>query len=135
MTGIITACTTGRDCPNRPPLMNAVTVLAALESLGLPLAESAIRDGLANARLAGRMQQLQTSPLVIVDVAHNPHSAAYLASQLRQRPAKASCRGWHAQDKDMAGSLAELDGLIDEWFPASLHGPRGHGRPVGDGPW
>ena len=35
----------------------------------------------------------------------------------------------------MAGSLAELDGLIDEWFLASLHGPRGHGRPVGDGPW
>ena len=24
----------------------------------------------------------------------------------------------------MAGSLAELDGLIDEWFLASLHGPR-----------
>ena len=28
------------------------------------------------------------------------------------------------KDKDMAGSLAELDGLIDEWFLASLHGPR-----------
>lgn len=108
------------------PLMNAVTVLAALESLGLPLAESAIRDGLANARLAGRMQQLQTSPLVIVDVAHNPHSAAYLASQLRQRPGKGKRRAvvGMLKDKDMAGSLAELDGLIDEWFLASLHGPR-----------
>lgn len=108
------------------PLMNAVTVLAALESLGLPLPESAIREGLANARLAGRMQQLQTAPLVIVDVAHNPHSAAYLASQLRQIPCKGVRRAvvGMLKDKDMAGSLAELDGLIDEWHLASLTGPR-----------
>ncbi|WP_429031469.1 bifunctional tetrahydrofolate synthase/dihydrofolate synthase [Aeromonas media] len=108
------------------PLMNAVTVLAALESLGLPLAESAIRDGLANARLAGRMQRLQDEPLVIVDVAHNPHSAAYLASQLRQLPGKGKRRAvvGMLKDKDMAGSLAELDGLIDQWFLASLTGPR-----------
>lgn len=108
------------------PLMNAVTVLAALESLGLPLAESAIREGLANARLAGRMQRLQTAPLVIVDVAHNPHSAAYLASQLRQIPGTGKRRAvvGMLKDKDMAGSLAELDGLIDQWFLASLTGPR-----------
>ncbi|NEX83668.1 bifunctional tetrahydrofolate synthase/dihydrofolate synthase [Aeromonas rivipollensis] len=108
------------------PLMNAVTVLAALESLGLPLAESAIREGLANARLAGRMQRLQDEPLVIVDVAHNPHSAAYLASQLRQIPGKGKRRAvvGMLKDKDMAGSLAELDGLIDQWFLASLTGPR-----------
>ena len=108
------------------PLMNAVTVLAALESLGLPLPEAAIRQGLAQARLAGRMQRLQTSPLVIVDVAHNPHSAAYLASQLRQIPCQGRRRAvvGMLKDKDMAGSLAELDGLIDEWFLASLSGPR-----------
>ncbi|MDX7920350.1 bifunctional tetrahydrofolate synthase/dihydrofolate synthase [Aeromonas media] len=108
------------------PLMNAVTVLAALESLGLPLSESVIRDGLANARLAGRMQRLQNEPLVIVDVAHNPHSAAYLASQLRQIPCKGKRRAvvGMLKDKDMAGSLAELDGLIDQWFLASLTGPR-----------
>ena len=117
-----------RDLPKPAlPLMNAVTVLAALESLGLPLPESAIREGLANARLAGRMQRLQNEPLVIVDVAHNPHSAAYLASQLRQIP----CQGRRLavvgmlKDKDMAGSLAELDGLIDHWYLASLSGPRG----------
>ncbi|MBS4699475.1 bifunctional tetrahydrofolate synthase/dihydrofolate synthase [Aeromonas media] len=108
------------------PLMNAVTVLAALESLGLPLAESAIREGLASARLAGRMQRLQSEPLVIVDVAHNPHSAAYLASQLRQIPGTGKRRAvvGMLKDKDMAGSLAELDGLIDQWFLASLTGPR-----------
>ncbi|QJT22361.1 bifunctional tetrahydrofolate synthase/dihydrofolate synthase [Aeromonas media] len=108
------------------PLMNAVTVLAALESLGLPLVESAIREGLANARLAGRMQRLQDEPLVIVDVAHNPHSAAYLASQLRQIPGTGKRRAvvGMLKDKDMAGSLAELDGLIDQWFLASLTGPR-----------
>ncbi|PJG57389.1 bifunctional tetrahydrofolate synthase/dihydrofolate synthase, partial [Aeromonas cavernicola] len=108
------------------PLMNAVTVLAALESLGLPLAESAIRDGLANARLAGRMQPLQSAPLVIVDVAHNPHSAAYLAAQLGNIPCTGVRRAvvGMLKDKDMAGSLTELDGLIDSWYLASLNGPR-----------
>ncbi len=108
------------------PLMNAVTVLAALESLGLPLTESAIRQGLAEARLAGRMQRLQSAPLVIVDVAHNPHSAAYLASQLRLIPCSGRRRAvvGMLRDKDMAGSLAELDGLIDDWYLASLSGPR-----------
>ncbi len=106
--------------------MNAVTVLAALESLGLPLSEEAIRQGLANARLAGRMQQLQSAPLVIVDVAHNPHSAAYLAAQLRKMPCTGVRRAvvGMLKDKDMAGSLAELDGLIGEWYLASLTGPR-----------
>ncbi|MGL5974620.1 MAG: glutamate ligase domain-containing protein, partial [Aeromonas sobria] len=116
-----------RDLPKPAlPLMNAVTVLAALESLGLPLPESAIRDGLANARLAGRMQRLQSAPLVIVDVAHNPHSAAYLASQLRQMPCAGVRRAvvGMLKDKDMAGSLAELDGLIGQWYLASLTGPR-----------
>ncbi|MGL5294540.1 MAG: glutamate ligase domain-containing protein, partial [Aeromonas sp.] len=28
------------------------------------------------------------------------------------------------KDKDMAGSLAELDGLIGKWYLASLSGPR-----------
>lgn len=110
------------------PLMNAVTVLAALESLGLPLPlpETAIRQGLADARLAGRMQRLQSAPLVIVDVAHNPHSAAYLANQLRLIPCQGKRRAvvGMLKDKDMAGSLAELDGLIHEWHLASLHGPR-----------
>ncbi|WP_172953962.1 bifunctional tetrahydrofolate synthase/dihydrofolate synthase [Aeromonas sp. CU5] len=116
-----------RDLPKPAlPLMNAVTVLAALESLGLPLPESAIRDGLANARLAGRMQRLQSAPLVIVDVAHNPHSAAYLAAQLRQMPCAGVRRAvvGMLKDKDMAGSLAELDGLIGQWYLASLTGPR-----------
>ena len=72
------------------------------------------------------MQRLQSEPLVIVDVAHNPHSAAYLASQLRQIPGKGKRRAvvGMLKDKDMAGSLAELDGLISEWYLASLTGPR-----------
>lgn len=109
------------------PLMNAVTVLAALESLGLPLEVSALRRGLAQARLAGRLQRLQEHPTVYVDVAHNPHSAAYLAQRLRELPCAGVRRAvvGMLKDKDMAGSLAELKGLIGEWHLATLGGPRG----------
>ena len=109
------------------PLMNAVTVLAALESLDLPLGEAAIREGLASATLAGRLQLLQQSPTVYVDVAHNPHSAAYLAKRLRQMPCAGVRRAvvGMLKDKDMAGSLAELKGLIGQWHLATLGGPRG----------
>lgn len=108
------------------PLANAVTAVAALISLGLPVGREAVCDGLRQARLNGRLQQVRQTPAVWVDVAHNPHAAVYLASVLPPLP-KAGRRlavVGMLQDKDIAGTLAELDALVDLWFLADLHGPR-----------
>lgn len=115
----------GLPCPVLP-LANAATALAVLEQCPLVVPEAAIREGLHQARLPGRMQRLRERPQVLVDVAHNPHAAHYLASQLAQMPVhgrRLAVVGM-LKDKDIRQTLAQLAGVIDAWFLTDLAGPR-----------
>ncbi|RYC42968.1 bifunctional tetrahydrofolate synthase/dihydrofolate synthase [Pectobacterium zantedeschiae] len=109
------------------PLPNAATALAALHYSSLNVSEEAIRQGLRRAALPGRFQIVQESPRLILDVAHNPHAAAYLAKRLAELPKTGKVRAviGMLSDKDIAGTLAHLTPLIDEWYCAPLEGPRG----------
>lgn len=110
------------------PLPNAATALAVLHYSPLQVSDSAIRLGLENAQLPGRFQMVSEQPMLILDVAHNPHAAAYLAERLSQLPAvrgKVRAVVGMLADKDIAGTLACLVGQIDEWYCAPLEGPRG----------
>ncbi|WP_026973419.1 bifunctional tetrahydrofolate synthase/dihydrofolate synthase [Aliagarivorans marinus] len=107
------------------PLMNAAGVLAVLEHLGVVLSLEELNDGLRNWQLAGRLQWLNDQ--VLVDVAHNPQSAQYLAQRL---PALADGRKVHAvvamlADKDAAATLDAVAPLIEHWHIAGLAMPRG----------
>lgn len=107
------------------PVMNAATALAALALSPFKLGEQAIHTGLLQAQLTGRLQQL--SPQLWVDVAHNPESAEYLASQLARIGGQGRVLGvvGMLKDKDIEHSLAPLVGQLDAWYLASLGGPRG----------
>lgn len=66
-------------------LMNAAVVLTTLKVLqhrGWNIAESAIREGLADARWPGRFQLLHTKPVFIVDGGHNPQCMAALTKNI-----------------------------------------------------
>jgi dihydrofolate synthase/folylpolyglutamate synthase len=108
------------------PMPNAATALMALGCSGLALSDENIVNGLRSARLPGRMQRINDKPLIILDVAHNPHSAEYLINQLTsQYPNKRL----HAvvgmlHDKDIPSTLAPFQSLVDSWYLASLEGPR-----------
>ncbi|MEJ2763320.1 bifunctional tetrahydrofolate synthase/dihydrofolate synthase [Photobacterium sp. MCCC 1A19761] len=121
------------DLKNLPlpslPLPNAATALMALGVAELELSDEHIAAGLSKARLPGRMERVSESPLVIMDVAHNPHSAQYFAQQLtaiQQREQKQRIYAVVAMlhDKDIAATVAELKSIVDVWYPASLEGPR-----------
>ncbi|MCU1788683.1 bifunctional tetrahydrofolate synthase/dihydrofolate synthase [Pectobacterium polaris] len=109
------------------PLANAATALAALHYSSLNVSEEAIRQGLQHAALPGRFQTVQASPRLILDVAHNPHAAAYLANRLVALPKTGKVRAvvGMLSDKDIAGTLAHLTPSVDEWYCAPLEGPRG----------
>lgn len=108
---------------------NAAAALAALASLEgrLPLLPEALCRGLKGATVAGRFQQVALYPLIILDVAHNPHAAAELARNLRAQP----CAGetWAVfgmlHDKDIPGVIALLDPLVDVWCVAGIDDKRG----------
>ncbi len=109
-------------------LLNASAVLAALEALRdrLAVPQQAVRMGLAQVMLPGRMQILPGSPAVVLDVAHNPHAAAVLAQNLDSMPFYPYT---HAvvgmfSDKAIEETLARLAPRIDHWYCATLDGPR-----------
>lgn len=109
------------------PLPNAATALAALRASPLNVDEAIIRRSLHLAMLPGRFQTVAESPRVILDVAHNPHAAGYLAGRLAEVPRNGKV---HAvvgmlHDKDIAGTLACLTPQVDYWYCAPLDGPRG----------
>lgn len=67
------------------PLQNAATALMALATANLDLSDINIVKGLNSAKLPGRMQVVSTKPIIILDVAHNPHSAEYLVERIQQK--------------------------------------------------
>jgi dihydrofolate synthase / folylpolyglutamate synthase len=107
------------------PLQNAATALATLEHLSLSISEGAIHNGLINSQLTGRFQALQKNPTVILDVAHNPHAARYLAKKLIEQPAKRiiAVVGM-LKDKDIQQTFQHLVPKIDYWHLTDLVGPR-----------
>lgn len=109
------------------PLANAATALAALRVSGLTLSEAVLRESIATATLPGRFQIVQHSPLVILDVAHNPHAARYLVEKIEQLAPKGKVRGvlGMLHDKDIEGTITILSAAVDQWYCASLDGPRG----------
>jgi dihydrofolate synthase/folylpolyglutamate synthase len=109
-------------------LGNAATALAAVDALRdrLPIAAAAVRDALVHVELPGRFHVLPGRPVVVVDVAHNPHAARVLADTLGMsfHPQTLGVFGMLA-DKDIDGVVAALRDRIDRWYVAPLPGPRG----------
>ncbi len=109
-------------------LLNACAVLAALEALRfqLPVGAQEVRTGLVMVELPGRFQVMPGRPVVVLDVAHNPHAAGALAQNLDNM-------GFHAYtyavfgsmlDKDIEGVLQHMKGRIDHWCVCDLPLPR-----------
>jgi dihydrofolate synthase/folylpolyglutamate synthase len=110
-------------------LNNASAALAALDALKekLPVSMEAVRRGLVEVQLAGRFQVVPGKPMLILDVAHNPHAARSLAQNLASLPPCPHTWAVFAMlgDKDMAGVAAALDAHIDTWLVAGIAAPRG----------
>ena len=110
-------------------LNNASTVLAVLEAVKehLPVSMAAVRRGLMEVELPGRFQVLPGRPVVILDVAHNPHAARSLAKTLASMQPFPKTYGVFAmlKDKDMAEVVRELMWQVDVWLVAGITAPRG----------
>lgn len=108
---------------------NASACLAALETLRerLPVTPDDIRRGLLEASVPGRFQVLPGHPVVILDVAHNPHAARALASNLGQmrRDGRTIAVFAMLADKDISGVVAALKDVIDLWLVSGIDHPRG----------
>ena len=109
-------------------LLNASGVLAAVEIMRpqLPVTAQAIRNGLAMVELTGRFQIVPGEPVLVLDVAHNPHSVAALAANLDAMgfyPCTHAVFGAMA-DKDLPSMLKKILPMVDTWYFTDLPLPR-----------
>ena len=105
-------------------LINASGVLAAFEALRttLPVTAQAVRNGLSMVELPGRFQVVPGQPALVLDVAHNPHSAAALTANLDAMgfyPTTHAVFGAMA-DKDLEAMFRRIGPLVDRWYFTDL---------------
>ena len=110
-------------------LMASLLLLGDAGDVGDDLIQRpAIESACQNAANPGRLERraLDGTSLVL-DLAHNPDAARFLRAQLAREAAGGRTRalaGFLA-DKDVAGTVAALDGLVDEWHFVPTPGARG----------
>lgn len=114
-------------------MANAAAALAVVRALAdrLPVDESALRIGIADARLPARFQRVAADPEIVLDVAHNPQASTALAAMLEARP---SAGRTHAifgimADKDLPAVIAPMLAVVDDWWLVQPDLPRA--APVG----
>jgi len=111
---------------------NALLALAAVEALladgGAPQAldASIVEAGFAAATSPGRLEAVRTSPMILVDAAHNPHGIDALADALGEAFAFSSLVGVVGilGDKDAEGILAGLEPILDHVVVTTVGSPR-----------
>lgn len=110
-------------------LANAAACIAALDSVRTrcPVTVNDVRSGLLTVQNPGRFQVVPGRPMVILDVAHNPHAAQALADSLQHLPRGGRVLAVFAMlaDKDVAGVIAALKAQVDHWYAAGIDVPRG----------
>ena len=110
-------------------LRNASAALAALETLAsrLPVSQGQVKAGLLGVEWPARMQVLPGRPVVVLDVAHNPHAARALDEALGGMayfPNTFAVFGM-LKDKDTDAVIEILRHRIDHWFIAGLEAVAG----------
>ncbi len=108
------------------PLPNAATALQVLAVLGLNISLEPIYEGLADARMTGRMQRVELdNGTCWLDVAHNPEAAGLLAQRLEQKGQEVHLVLGMLGDKDIASVIETLRPQVSQWYLADLNVPRG----------
>jgi dihydrofolate synthase/folylpolyglutamate synthase len=111
----------------RLPLQNAATAIQAILLSGLVCSLESIKRGLRDAQVSGRMEVAKhQGHKFILDVAHNPQSALYLAQQLKKtEPNGVQLVLGMLADKDCAAVIKALSPAVACWHLVSLDVPRG----------
>ena len=113
-------------------LNNMATALAVLFEL-VPSARSKsaeVSNGLRSVSLHGRFERVRNSPVVWLDVGHNPLAASAVARAVddaMQAEGMGQCRCvlGMLSDKDAAAVATEMDAVISTWYCAGIGSYRG----------
>ena len=108
--------------------VNAATAATAVSQAGCALAQRTVTRAARTVRNPGRLEIVEHGGRTwILDVAHNPHAAAFLGDRLRSTFADRTIRALVGclEDKDVAGIVAALRPQVAEFAYADTSSPRG----------
>lgn len=108
---------------------NLTLAIAAVEAFfgaERPLPQEVVQQGLGQLTVPGRLQLIDSEPIVYVDAAHNPHGAEALARAVTETFAFAELAvvAGALAEKDAAGVLDALAPITDALFLTPVASPR-----------
>jgi dihydrofolate synthase/folylpolyglutamate synthase len=109
---------------------NATLAIAAVESFlgngAIPLGAEVVEDGILLSTSPGRLQVVDHHPTVILDAAHNPHSAEALCRALMGSFGfpRLVCVLGILKEKDVIGIVEALDPVVDHFVVTQSHSDR-----------
>ncbi len=108
------------------PFENLLAAAQAVSCLGISVGQAQLDAALTDFELPGRQQWLSQPRPMLLDVAHNPDSAAWLARRL----AAMAGQRWHAvfgmyADKAIDAVVAMLAPHVEAWYLAGMEDSRG----------
>lgn len=108
------------------PVNNAACAIAAIEELAFNITEPQILQAIAKVNILGRFQVLHYPDEMVLDVAHNPEAANWLAKKLAVNFAgrKITAIVNMAADKDWLNIIKPFLPLVDLWYTATIDNPR-----------
>lgn len=108
-------------------LDNAAAAIAVLRALPFEIGEMAFCEGIARARVPGRLQRVAESPEIVLDVGHNPQAVRQIEAWLREHPKPTIAVFSALADKEIGELSRLLAPSILFWHVGGIHdaGPRG----------
>lgn len=107
---------------------NASAAIMAVNTLKrlLPVADDAVRQGVQQARLAGRFQLIAGEPPVLLDVGHNPQAVQTLLDYLGEYFSNNRIHAVFAmmRDKDIPSVLTMMRDRVTHWYLPPMANPR-----------
>lgn len=111
------------------PQDNVATALTVLHLLNVELTSDKVNQTIKSTKVPGRTELFEGECAVMLDVAHNPQAARYLAKYLTDLIKSKHYQRIYGvvgmlEDKDIVNTLSPMVDLIDEWYIGSLSVPR-----------
>lgn len=108
----------------------AAVIASLLLKENLPLNHHHCQQALNTAFISGRLQFIHSKVNTLVDVAHNPQAANYLAQFIKNYRPKSKIYAVFSAlaDKDLPGLIEPLLEQVDYWIPALLSAKRAASR-------
>lgn len=105
---------------------NAAVALEAAHQLGIQLRYDTVKYALLNVKWQGRFEVISENPLVVIDGAHNPHSAGILAETWAENypDIKPMIIYGAVESKDLNGVCEHLTTISDSIIFTPINSPR-----------